>query len=124
MDGFEMEAKDLNELKEILINWLEELLNQGDNTVVGLREMSEYSSDPLDQASYEADRSFTLRIRDREHTLIKKIRKSLEDIDQGVYGICEDCGRDIAIARLRARPVARRCIECKTRMEQFERLTG
>ena len=70
-----MEAKDLNELKEILINWLEELLNQGDNTVVGLREMSEYSSDPLDQASYEADRSFTLRIRDREHTLIKKIRK-------------------------------------------------
>jgi DnaK suppressor protein len=124
MDGFEMEAKDLTQLKEILTTWLEQLLNQGDNTVLGLREASEYLSDPLDQASYEADRSFTLRIRDREHTLIKKIRNSLEDIDQGVYGICEDCGRDIAVERLKARPVARRCIECKTRMEHFERLTG
>ena len=119
-----MESKDLAQLKEILTNWLEELLNQGDNTVLRLREVSEELSDPLDQASYEADRSFTLRIRDREHTLIKKIRNSLDDIDQGVYGICEDCGRDISIARLRARPVARRCIECKTRMEQLERLTG
>ena len=119
-----MEAKDLTQLKEILTNWLEQLLNQGEHTVLGLREVSEYLSDPLDQASYDADRSFTLRIRDREHTLIKKIRQSLEDIDYGVYGICEDCGREIAIARLRARPVARRCIHCKTKMEQFERLTG
>ena len=61
-----MEAKDLAQLKEILTNWLEELLNQGDNTVLRLREVGEDLSDPLDQASFEADRSFTLRIRDRE----------------------------------------------------------
>ena len=119
-----MEAKDLAQLKEILTTWLEQLLIQGDYTVHGLREVSEYLADPLDQASYDSDRSFTLRIRDREHTLINKIRQSLEDIDHGVYGICEDCGREIAVARLKARPVARRCIKCKTRMEQFERLTG
>jgi DnaK suppressor protein len=61
-------------------------------------------------------------MRDRESILIKKIRKSLEDIDDGVYGVCEECGRDISIARLEARPVAKRCIKCKTKQEEIERL--
>jgi DnaK suppressor protein len=119
-----MDEKDLNELKSILTEWLELLLNRGDCTVLGLRTVSEILADPIDQASYDADRAFTLRMRDREHTLIKKIRQSLEDIDNGVYGTCEDCGSEIAVARLRARPVARRCIKCKVKMEEHERLTG
>ena len=56
--------------------------------------------------------------------LINKIRKSLEDIENGEYGICEDCGKEIAIKRLKARPIARRCIECKTKQEALEKITG
>ena len=64
-----------------------------------------------------------LRIRDRESMLIRKIRKSLADIDEGLYGVCESCGEDIAIERLKARPVTRHCIRCKTRIEAHEKLT-
>ena len=65
-----------------------------------------------------------LRIRDRESMLIKKIRKSLEDIENGDYGICEDCGKDISTERLKARPVTSFCIRCKTKRETLEKLTG
>jgi DnaK suppressor protein len=56
--------------------------------------------------------------------LIKKIRRSLEDIEEGVYGICESCGEDISVERLKARPVTRHCIRCKTQIEAREKLTG
>jgi DnaK suppressor protein len=50
------------------------------------------------------------------------MKKSLEDIEDEVYGVCEECGQDIAIERLKARPVARRCFTCKTRQEEIEKL--
>jgi DnaK suppressor protein len=81
-------------------------------------------SDPLDQAVFDAERGYRLRIRSRESVLINKIRASLDDIENGVYSICDGCGRDIAIERLKARPLARHCIRCKTKQEERERLTG
>jgi DnaK suppressor protein len=56
--------------------------------------------------------------------LIAKIKKSLQAIDEGTYGICEECEEPIAIARLKARPVTNYCIDCKTKQEAFERVTG
>jgi DnaK suppressor protein len=119
-----MEEKDFKFFKELLSNWLDELLSHADSTVVGLRSYDDHSPDPLDQAAFESERSFNLRIRDRESVLINKIRKSLEDIENGDYGICEDCGREIAFERLKARPVARRCIQCKTKQEELEKVIG
>jgi len=119
-----MEQKDLDYFKDLLTGWLDELLSQADYTVMGLRDADGNLSDPLDRAVYDSERSYTLRMRDRESILIKKIKGSLEDIQDKSYGMCEDCGNDIAIERLKARPVARRCIGCKTKQEQVEKLIG
>jgi DnaK suppressor protein len=119
-----MEQKDLEYFKDLLNSWLDELLSQADSTVHVLKDQDDHLPDPLDRAVLDINRNYTLRMRDRESILIKKIRKSLEDIDDGVYGICEECGSDISIARLKARPVAKRCIKCKTRQEAMEKLTG
>lgn len=75
-----------------------------------------------DLASQEIDRSFLLRLRDRERKLLKKIEKTLEKIENGTYGICESCGVEIPIERLEARPVTDLCIECKTEQEEAEKL--
>jgi DnaK suppressor protein len=56
--------------------------------------------------------------------LINKIKSSLDDIENGEYGICMDCGKDISIERLKIRPVAKRCIGCKTIQEKKERAVG
>jgi DnaK suppressor protein len=72
----------------------------------------------------EADRKFTLRIRDRERKLIGKIKEALERIENNAYGICEECGADISKKRLEARPVTTLCIACKKKQETEERAKG
>ena len=69
----------------------------------------------------ESNREFTLRIRERERSLIFKIKSALEQVDSGEYGYCVTCGELIGEKRLMARPVATLCIDCKTEAEQLER---
>lgn len=122
--GDRMDKKNLEYFQNVLESWLEELLHQADDTVSGLRKNDEVLADLLDQATAESEREYRLRIRSRESTLIRKIRQSLWDIENGEYGICEICGNGISIKRLEARPVARHCIECKIALENREKLTG
>lgn len=75
-----------------------------------------------DIASQEINRSFLLRLRERDRKLLKKIEKAIEKIDSGTYGICESCGAEIPIERLEARPVTDLCIECKIEQEEAEKL--
>ena len=53
--------------------------------------------------------------------LIFKMQEALERLESGEYGVCEECGEDIGIARLKARPVTTLCIECKSNQEIAER---
>jgi len=119
-----MDQKDLDYFRNHLMDWLDDLLRRADTTVFTLKEQDENPADPLDRAMVDSVREYTLRVSNRESILIKKIKQSLVDIENGEYGICEMCGREIALRRLMARPVARHCIECKTKVEAFEKLTG
>jgi DnaK suppressor protein len=78
--------------------------------------------DVSDQASAEADQNFSLRIREREQRLIKKIDEALDRMDQNTYGICERCEEEIPYPRLKARPVTTLCINCKMLEEQEEKI--
>ncbi|MBL8074793.1 MAG: TraR/DksA C4-type zinc finger protein [Nitrospira sp.] len=84
------------------------------------RENPEAFPDVSDQASAEVDQGFSLRIRDRERKLLKKIDEALERMNTQTYGICEGCRGEIPYKRLKARPVTTFCIECKTLQEQEE----
>lgn len=75
-----------------------------------------------DQAGMEIERNFLLRLRGREQKLLKKIDEALERIENGTFGLCEICGREIDIRRLIARPVTTMCIECKIEQEEEEKL--
>jgi len=119
-----MKEKDIKFFKELLTKRIDDLLDQADDTVSGMTAPKENFPDPTDRASHEANRNFMLRIRDREHKLIKKIRQALERIDVGTFGICESCEEDISIKRLKARPVTTQCIDCKTKEEALERALG
>jgi DnaK suppressor protein len=120
-----MNKKDLDYFQNLLQNELDELLAKA-GIAVGELIGAVYTNeaDPLDRATEEEARNNQLRIRGRESRLIGKIRKSLQAIDEGTYGICEGCEEPISIARLKARPVTSYCIDCKTKQEAFERVTG
>jgi len=120
-----MNKKDIEYFQNLLQNELDALLAKAGIAVVELiGSVNTNEADPLDRATEEEARNTKLRIRGRESRLIGKIKKSLQAVDEGVYGICEECGEPIAIARLKARPVTSYCIDCKTKQEAFERVTG
>ncbi len=119
-----MEKEDLEYFKNLLTEQLQELLEQAEDTVSGMSSHKENFPDPTDRASLESDRNFLLRIRDREHKLIKKIKKALGRIEDGTFGICDTCGEDISVERLKARPVTAQCIDCKTKEEAMEKALG
>ena len=68
--------------------------------------------------------NFLFRIRGREAHLIKKIDESLAKIENRTYGICDECGEEISLGRLEARPVAPLCITCKEEQEKLEKRQG
>lgn len=78
--------------------------------------------DMTDQAAAEADNNFTLRLKEREQKLLKKIDEALDRIADGTFGICDGCGEEIGYKRLLARPVTTYCIDCKTKQEEDEKL--
>lgn len=119
-----MEPKDLEYFEQLLHEELEELAARAKSTVGSLVNDNSNDSDPLDQAARDSDRNYILRIRDRESHLIRKIKIALDKLEEGTFGICEDCGEEIGMARLMARPVTAHCIQCKTRMEAFEKVSG
>ena len=110
--------------RQLLNERLDELVNEATRTMTGMTDHRENFPDPTDRATLESDRNFTLRIRDRERKLISKIRDALERMDQGTFGICEQCGEDISEKRLKARPVTTLCIKCKKEQENEEKLRG
>lgn len=100
--------------REILNNWKSELMVEVDRTVHHLKDEAGNLPDPNDRATQEEEFSLELRTRDRERKLIKKIEKTLQDLEHDDYGYCEACGIEIGIRRLEARPTATLCIDCKT----------
>ena len=77
--------------------------------------------DEMDLASSEYMQSFTFRLRGRERHFLQKIEKALKKLDEGEFGVCEDCEEPISIKRLEARPETELCIRCKEDQERTER---
>jgi DnaK suppressor protein len=116
-----MNRDKLSQYRSILAGQLSVLLNHNEGTVERMGDEREHHSDPNDRASLESGRNFDLRLRDRDRKLIGKIKEALQRIDEGTFGMCEDCGQPIEEKRLAARPVTSQCIECKEDQERRER---
>jgi DnaK suppressor protein len=115
-----MEQKDIEFFRNLLNQRLKELRSEAGKTVENMDE-DENFPDPTDRATMESNRNSELRIRDRERKLIFKIREALQRLEDGEFGICAECGEEIAIERLKARPVTTFCIECKSTQEVREK---
>ena len=111
--------------KLILNAWRNELMEEVDRTVTHMKDEAANFPDPADRATQEEEFSLELRTRDRERKLIKKIDKTLVRVEEDDYGFCDQCGVEIGIRRLEARPTAELCVDCKTLDEIKEKqITG
>ena len=105
-----------------LLGWREEILRGSNETLRQLKEEDTRVADLSDWASYETERSFQLRARDRERKLLSKIDDALRRIEDGSYGYCEETQEPIGLRRLEARPIATLSIEAQERHERREKV--
>jgi DnaK suppressor protein len=106
--------KQLLEQRERLVGQLNE--NQRQSFEFGLEEMP----DPVDAAVQDRSQTILLSISESERDLIELTDEALQRIELGSYGTCQNCGQEIAEARLNAVPYARYCMKCQEKMERGE----
>ena len=120
-----MNSRDLKRFRRLLVKERDSLIRKANKT---LQEEATFDtnelSDEIDQASAEYSHSFVFRLRDREKFYLAKVDKALAKIDGRAFGICEECGEQISMKRLEARPVTSLCIRCKEEQEMEERSYG
>ena len=107
--------------RRILNAQLDELLKSSESTSQDIPESEGEPLDFTDQASVESELDLNIHIKEREGRLIAKIREALERIEDGSFGICEECGGKISDKRLKARPITTLCINCKRQQEAEEK---
>ena len=104
-----------------LVSWRDEILRGSNETLRQLKEEESRVADMSDWASFETERNFQLRARDRERKLLSKIDEALRRIEEGTYGFCEETQEPIGLRRLEARPIATLSIEAQERHERREK---
>jgi len=117
-----MKKKDQDQLKELLESEKRRILRHlEDLSDTSVADIDTPSGDSVDLASLEINQNSLVKVGKRELNHLKKIDAALKKMEEGTYGECENCGEQIAVARLLARPVAQLCIDCKTAQENEER---
>ena len=120
-----MKKKDLKRFREILLEKRDEIITNAKKTLSDDMNIdTDDLADEMDLASSEYLQSFTFRLRGREKTFLTKIDLALAKIDEGTFGICEECEEPIHPKRLEARPETGLCIRCKEDQERIEKAYG
>jgi len=109
--------------RRLLTDIRDQILRNADDTGEHLRE-NEVTTDPSDRATLEEEYTLELRTRDRERKLLKKVEKSIKQLEDGSYGYCDETGDPIGIPRLLARPTATLSLEAQERRERVQKMFG
>ncbi len=107
--------------REVLKGILKSIRVNSEKTIDTLKDDVAALPDDNDRASKEAEFTLELRERERERRLKQKVEHAIKRIEDGEFGLCEECGEKIGIERLVARPVAVYCFECKQLQEHREK---
>ncbi|ABQ24925.1 TraR/DksA family transcriptional regulator [Geotalea uraniireducens] len=115
----------LDEIKALLLKMKEETINEISKSLKSGSDIptNEPSGDIYDQASSERDRELGLLLDDREREKLRNIDEALLKIEEGEYGICEECEEEIPLGRLKIVPFARYCVKCKADIEKLQAQT-
>ena len=119
-----MNANQIAYFRNKLITWRDELVEESRETISNLQGEVRDVGDEAERATRETENSLELRTRDRYRKLINKINKTLDRLDDGDYGYCEETGEEIGLKRLEARPIATLCLDAQERWEMRQKQMG
>jgi len=106
--------KQIQELKEMLIARKNIIQSNIDDNVDNISKLNNCDcKDDLDFAEASSDSFTTGIIVNQQKQELKEINEALENIENNTYGICQMCDEMISIGRLKAKPFAKFCTDCR-----------
>jgi DnaK suppressor protein len=117
-----MTAKAVLKLRELLINRRREIFKQIAHMESESEALEQRLIEPMDEAQKEDLARLLNRLVERGKEEIKEINLALEKMATGTYGICELCGKSIALKRLEVLPATRLCRKCAHEYEEAQEL--
>lgn len=114
-----MEKAGLDVFRKLLQERLEAIESKMGSRIGHLVDQREALSDQTDIATEESDRDMVLRLNEHDRRVAASLKNALRRIEDGDYGVCMECGDDIAERRLLASPTATHCIDCMTELESM-----
>ena len=111
-DALARKAADVERLREFVD---ETSFSGSEQDVSG--ELSAFDQHPADSSDVTEQRARDFTIKQILDAEAEQIREAQRRRDEGTYGICESCGRQISKERLEARPEATLCIDCQRQRE-------
>ncbi len=112
----------MKSMKDVLIKMRDELIRDISRRLKETsKNINEDIGDDVDTIFQEKAREFDLILSKREKDKLRLIEEALERIEEGTYGICEECGAKIPKGRLKVMPFAKYCVDCKEMIEKEER---
>jgi DnaK suppressor protein len=116
-----MDAEKLEHYRKILNEQLRqhtELARENQSDALEFAATDDGVKDVADQSVKDVNQEIEYRLSERESQLVADIDQALLRIDEGSYGVCARCGKDIPERRLDAVPTARYDAECQSLIEQ------
>jgi len=109
--------------KKRLVEWKNEIIESNSKGLYLSNTNHEISSsDIVDQASSQTEKTVEMRTLNRQIKLLSKIDKAIKKIDNDTYGYCEETGDPIGLKRLIVRPIATLSIEAQEKHEKNEKI--
>jgi RNA polymerase-binding protein DksA len=122
-----LNKKELAEFRKIVLKRKEEILEEikhiSEDTLKKSQkdasgDISGYTYHMADMATDTYDREFSLGLASNERKLLYELDDALKKIEDGTFGICEECKSLITKTRLKAVPYARLCVKCQEKREK------
>jgi len=112
-------SKLVKELETKLVQKRQELTKEYDrNKSFGQTKAEDGTEDYVDYAVHSYTKEFLLSLSDLDRKVLRLIEEALARIQDGTYGLCQECGKPVSEKRLEAVPWARHCLECQELEEQ------
>ena len=114
-----LDKKTIGKFKKILLKEREQIVGDVKQIVESSKEMGQDGIQDIgDEAANIYNKQVLLSLNENERMRLKEVDESLDRIENGTYGVCEECGGPISIKRLEVRPVAKYCVPCLTKLEK------
>jgi DnaK suppressor protein len=114
-----LDKKTIGKFKKNLLKEREQIVGEVKQIVESSKEMGQDGIQDIgDEAANIYNKQVLLSLNENERMRLQEVDDSLDRIENGTYGICEECGGPISLKRLEVRPVAKYCVPCLTKLEK------